>query len=64
MAHIEEPDMRTDGMVLVHNTTVLDRHLPSGEIDKFGAAFTMLLDEGSLLHYGRADICVGLVIGH
>ena len=64
MAHIEEPDMGTDGMVLVHDTTVLDGHLPSGEIDEFGAAGTMLLDEGSLLHYGRADICVGSIIGH
>jgi hypothetical protein len=52
MAHIEEPDMGADGMVLVHDTTVLDGHLPTREVDKFGAACTMLLDEGSLLHHG------------
>jgi hypothetical protein len=50
MAYIEEPDMGSDGMILVHDTTVLDGHFPSGEIDEFGAAFAMLLDERSLLH--------------
>ena len=57
MAHIEEPDMGTDGMVLVHDSAVLDGHLPSGEIDEFGAAGLMLLDEGSLLHYGLLMTC-------
>jgi hypothetical protein len=44
MAHIEEPDMETDGMVLVHDTAVLDGHLPSGEIDEFGPAGLMVRD--------------------
>jgi hypothetical protein len=56
MAHIEEPDMGTDCMVLVHDPAVLDRHLPPGEIDKFGAACTMLLDEGSLFHQEESKI--------
>jgi hypothetical protein len=42
MAHIEEADMGTDGMVLVHYTAVLDGHLPSGEIDQFGTAGLMV----------------------
>jgi len=44
MAHIEEPDMRSDSMVLVHDATILDRHLPSGKIDKFGPAGLMMRD--------------------
>jgi hypothetical protein len=44
MAHIEEADMGTDGMVLVQDATILDRHLPSGEIDKFGPAGLMMRD--------------------
>ena len=50
MAHIEEPDMGTDGMVLVHDTTVLDGHLPSSEIDEFGSAGLMVRDEWRALH--------------
>ena len=44
VAHIEEADMGADGMVLVHNAAVLDRHLPSGEIDEFGPAGLMMRD--------------------
>jgi hypothetical protein len=50
MTHVEEPDMGTDGMILVHNTAVLDRHLPSSEVDEFSATSAMLCDERSLLH--------------
>src|SRR4029077_7425772 len=50
MAHIEEPDMGTDGMVLVHDSAVLDGHLPSGEIDEFGPAGLMVCDEWRALH--------------
>jgi hypothetical protein len=56
MAHIEEPDMGTDCMVLIHHTCVVDRHLPAGKVDEFGAACTMLLDEGSLLHQEASKI--------
>jgi hypothetical protein len=58
MADIEEPDMGTNGIVLVHHTCVMDGHFPSREVDEFGTVRTMLLDEGSLLHDGRADVRV------
>ena len=51
MAHIEEADMGTDGMVLVHDTAVLDGHFPSGEIDEFGAASLMVRDQRGPLHH-------------
>jgi hypothetical protein len=54
--------MGADSLVLIHNAAVLDGHLPSGEIDEFGAVCTMLLDERSLSHYGRADMRVGSII--
>ena len=50
MAHIEEADMGADGVVLVHDTAVLNRHLPSGEIDEFGAAGLMVRDQWGALH--------------
>ena len=64
MAHVEEPDMGTDGMVLVHDTAILDGHLPAREVNKFGAAGTMLLDERSLPHHGHTDMRAGSIIGH
>jgi hypothetical protein len=36
----------------------MDGHFPSREVDEFGTVRTMLLDEGSLLHDGRADVRV------
>ena len=50
VADIEDPDMRTDSMALVHDTAVLDRHLPSGEIDKFGPAGVMVREQWRTLH--------------
>jgi hypothetical protein len=44
MADIEEPNMGTDGIVLVHDTAIMDGHLPSSEIDEFGPAGLMVRD--------------------
>ena len=55
MAHIEEPDLGTDRVVLIYDTAVVDGHFPSGEIDQFGAGGAMLRDEGSVC------IMIGLI---
>jgi hypothetical protein len=37
VADIEQPDRRADGLVLVDDPGVLDRHVPTAEIHHLGA---------------------------
>src|SRR5437016_13670474 len=50
VAHVEEPDGRPAGLVLLDHATVLDRHLAAGEVHQLAARPTVLLEQRSAVH--------------
>src|SRR5438128_3217579 len=50
VTHVEQPDGRPDGLVLLEHAAVLDWHLPAGEVHQLAACQTVLLDQRSALH--------------
>src|SRR3989475_12308831 len=50
VTHVEQPDARPDGLVLLEHAAVLDRHLPAGEVHQLAARPMVLFDQRSALH--------------
>ena len=49
VADVEEPRARSDGLMLVDDARVFDRHVPAAELDHAGAERTVTRVERSLL---------------
>ncbi len=50
MADIEETDLASNGVILIHNAGVVDGHFPTREVDQLRPGGAMLCDERGMLH--------------